>query len=154
MLIYFVVRHQSAQSELNKLTHQVKSLDKQSRFSLQALSMLAGQMQKTYQIRLDNLNKHALISSADFKIVSFIIAEVEFVIMQCCEKSATVEEALLKALENSELDMEQIKKYIANQPAEIRVPWCKNTVGGFVSACHNLTSDRVKQADPRELEKS
>lgn len=150
ILIYFVVRQQSMQAELNKLRIQMKSLDSQSKFSLSALVMVSGQMQKIYQVRLDNLQKHALMSNDDHRLASFIISQVEFVIMQCCEKRATVEEALHKGLASTDLDMETINKYIAKQPSEIRIPWCKNTVGGFVAACHNLTSERVKAKDPRE----
>ncbi len=149
-LIYFVVRNQSMQTELNKVRIQLKTIDKQSRFSLSALVMLSSQLQKTYKTRLDALQKHALISSEDYEIASFIISQVEFIIMQCCEKSATIEEALTKSLENSVYEMEQINQFIAKHPSEIRVPWCKNTIGGFISACHNLTSDRTKKAGSKE----
>lgn len=152
ILIYFVVRQQSMQAELKKLRNQMKSLDSQSKFSLSALVMLSGQVQKIYQTRLDSLQKHALISSDDHRYASFIVSQVEFVIMQCCEKRSTVEEALTLGLANTELDMESINKYIAKQPSDIRIPWCKNTVGGFVAACHNLTSERIKAKDPRELD--
>lgn len=145
LLIYFVLRNQSMQSELNQCRHQLKSIDKQNRFSLGSLGILSAELQKTYQLRLDGLQKHALISSEDYNIADFIMGQVAFVIMQCCEKSATIEEALTKALQSSDYDMQQINQFIAKHPSEIRVPWCKNTIGGFVSACHNLTSERVKQ---------
>ncbi len=150
VLIYFVVRNQSIQAELNQLKHLVKSKDAQSRFSLSALLMLSGQLQNTYKKRLDSLQKHALISSEDYDTASFILGNVEFVIMQCCENRATVEEAINKALDRSTFTIEQINKYIAKQPSEIRVPWCKNSVGGFVSACHNLTSERTKTQSSNE----
>mmetsp|Transcript_9577 Transcript_9577/g.12398 ORF Transcript_9577/g.12398 Transcript_9577/m.12398 type:complete len:169 (+) Transcript_9577:40-546(+) len=150
ILIYFVVRQQSMQVELNKLRNSVKSLDKQGRFSLNALLMLSGQLQKMYQGRLDSLQKHALISADDYKYASFIISQVETVIMQCYEKSATVEEAITRQLASTEMEIEQINQYIAKQPSDIRVPWCKNTIGGFIAACHNITSERVKTKDPRE----
>lgn len=149
-LIYFVVRQQAMQTELNNLWHSLKSLDKQSRFSLSALVMLSGQLQKMYQGRLDSLQKHALISADDYKYASFIISQVETVIMQCCEKSATVEETITRQLASTEMEIEQINQYIAKQPSDIRVPWCKNTIGGFIAACHNITSERVKTKDPRE----
>lgn len=153
-LIYFLVRHQASQTEIRALRHQMKSLDSQSRFSLSALTTLASQLQRIYLTRLENLQKHALIGSEDFAIAKFIMNQVEFIVMQCCEKRATIEEALNKTLENSEFSIEQINKYIAKQPSEIRIPWCKNTVGGFISACYNLTSDKVKTKDPRESENS
>lgn len=144
ILIYFVVRNQGMQRELTQLKHTVKSIDTQSKFSLSALLMLSGQIQKTYQVRLESLQKHALINNDDYEIAHFILSQVEFVIMQCCEQRSTVEEAINKALDRSTYDIEQINQFVARQPSEVRVPWCKNSIGGFVSACHNLTSEKLK----------
>lgn len=144
ILIYFVVRNQSMQRELTQLKHIVKSIDSQSKFSLSALLMLSGQIQKTYQGRLESLQKHALISNDYYEIAGFILGQVEYVIMQCCEKRATVEEAINKALDKSNYNIEQINQFIAKQPSEVRVPWCKNSIGGFISACHNMTSEKLK----------
>lgn len=144
VLIYFVVRNQSMQKELKQLKHAVKSIDSQSKFSLSALLMLSGQIQKTYQGRLESLQKHALINNDDYEMASFVLSKVEFVIMQCCEHRATVEEAINKSLDSSNYSIEQINQFIARQPSEIRVPWCKNSIGGFISACHNMTSEKLK----------
>ena len=150
ILIYFVVRNQSLQTELNQIKHALRSMDAQSKFSLNALVMLSGQMQRNYLARLNNLQKHALINNDDFEIASFILNQVEMVIMQCCEHKSTVEEAINKAVDNSTYNIEQINQFIAKQPSEIRVSWCKNTVGGFISACHNLTSDKIA-AKPKNV---
>jgi hypothetical protein len=144
LLIYFAVRHQNAQRELTQLRRMVKSLDNQGKFSLSAVVMLSGQLQKTYQTRLEWLNKHALISATDYKPASFVVSQVEYVILQCCEQRATVEEAINKALEQSDLDIESINQFVARQSSEVRIPWCKNTIGGFLAACHNMTSESIK----------
>ena len=115
--------------------------------------MLSGQLQKTYQARLEALQKHALIGGENADRATFVLSHVEFVIMRCCEHSDTIEEALGKALESSNYNMEQINEFIAAQPSEVRVPWCKNTIGGFIAACHNLTSEKLRlqmKADPRQ----
>lgn len=144
ILIYFAVRHQNTQRELIQLRRMVKSLDSQGKFSLSALMMLSSQLQKTYQARLESLKKHALVSEVDYSAASFVVTQVEFVISQCCEQRATVEEAINKALESSNLNIELVNQFIARQPSEVRIPWCKNTIGGFISACHNMTSESVK----------
>lgn len=151
ILIYFVVRNQSLQSELNQIKHALRSIDAQSKFSLNALVMLSGQMQRTYLAKLENLKKHALINQDDYDIANFILNQVEMVIMQCCEHKSTVEEAINKAVDNSTYSIEQINQFIAKQPSEIRVSWCKNTVGGFVAACHNMTSDKVLTKSNRQV---
>lgn len=152
VLVYYVVRNQSMQSELSQLKHLLKSKDAHSRFCLSALLMLSGQLQNSYKNRLDALQKHALINNEDYETASFILGNVEFVIMQCCENRATVEEAINKALDRSTYTIEQINKYIAKQPSEIRVPWCKNNVSGFISACHNLTSETMKTKSRKEAD--
>ncbi|GAA0856144.1 hypothetical protein [Aliiglaciecola litoralis] len=138
------------QAELSKLKLRVKSLDSQHRFSLNALIIASGQLQNMYLMRLEYLQKHALISSEDHKFASFIVGQVENVIMQCCEKRFTVEEVITKALKKTEMEMPQISQYIAKQPSDIRIPWCKNTIGGFVTACHNLTSEHTRQRTSAE----
>lgn len=145
ILIYFVVKAQGLQAELNQIKNALRSMDAQSKFSLNALVMLSGQMQRSYLAKLNNLQKHALINNEDFEIANFILNQVELVIMQCCEHKSTVEEAINKAVKNSTYTIEQINQFIAKQPSEIRVSWCKNTVGGFIAACHNLTSDKVSR---------
>lgn len=145
VLGYFVVRNQSLQKELSLAKHHLRSSDGQNKNSLNALVLLSGQLQGMYQVRLNALQKHALISQEDFQMANFIISNVEFVVMQCCEHRRTVEEALHKALEKAPYDIEQLNKFISRHPSEVRVPWCKNTVGGFIAACQNLTSDRAKR---------
>lgn len=145
ILIYFVLKAQGLQAELNQIKNALRSIDAQSKFSLNALVMLSSQMQRSYLAKLNNLQKHALINNEDFEIANFILNQVELVIMQCCEHKSTVEEAINKALKNSTYTIEQINQFIAKQPSETRVSWCKNTVGGFISACHNLTSDKVSR---------
>lgn len=151
-LIYSVLRFQAAQKEIKILKYQVKSLDAHSRFSLSALLLLSAQLQRIYIARLENLQAHALIHPDDFAIAKFIISQVEFIIVECCEKHATVEEALNKTFEKAGYNMAQINKYIAKQPSEVRIPWCQNTVGGFISACYNLTSDNVRTKETEELQ--
>ncbi len=144
VLIYFVLRNQSMQRRLRRLRRAAKATDSQNKFSLRALVILSGQLQRTYQTRLETLQKHALINSHDYELASFIVAQVELVIMQCCEHRTTVEEAINKALDRSNYNIEQINQFIARQPAEIKLLWCKNSIDGFISACHNMTSERLK----------
>lgn len=148
VLAYFVVKNQSLQKELNQIKYALKAVDAQSKYSLGALVMMSGQMQRNYLSRLADLQKHALISQDDYAVASFILNQVEFVVMQCCEHKSTIEEAIHKALETSEFGIEQINQYIAKQPSDIRVPWCKNTIGGFLSACHNLTANKKRSKSP------
>ena len=64
--------------------------------------------------------------------------------MQCCQHNETVEESVDKAPKDQAVTIEFASQFIARQPSEIRVPWCKNTVDGFIAACRNLVTDKVK----------
>lgn len=139
VLIYFVMRAQMLQKQLaqNKLT--LKMSDNQTKFVLRTLVVVGGELQKTYVSRLNAANSHGLLSSADFEIANFILHNVENVIMQCCEHKTTVEEAITKALRISTYSMDDINQYIAKQPTEIKVSWSRNKIGGFITACHNIS---------------
>ena len=151
-LIYFVVRNQALQRELNQIKYALKALDSQSKFSLNALVMLSGHMQRSYLSKLEGLQKSALISNEDYELANFIMQQVEMVIMQCCEHNATVEEAINKAVSASPYNIEQINQFISKQPSEVRIAWCKNTVGGFIAACHQMTT--IKKAPSKAITSS
>ncbi|MCC2617497.1 hypothetical protein LJ739_14685 [Aestuariibacter halophilus] len=144
VMIFMFLRSQNLVREVTQLKHSLRYHEKQTRFCLTTLMNLSTQLQNTYLARLEGLQKHALVSADDYELCKFILNHVEFVVMQCCESGATVEEAIHKALQRSQYDMERINKFIARQPSEVRVPWCKNAISGFISACHNLTSESLR----------
>lgn len=147
-LIFFVMRVQSAQVELNKTKAELKGLQKQTRFSLGSIMLMSKQLTHTYRTKLDAMRRHGALHGDDLTVVQFIVENVEYVVMQCCEKHATVEEALKESLEGFSLDMAAIQKYIARQPVEVRVPWSKNTLDGYLAACHNLLMAPAKVVEP------
>ena len=69
---------------------------------------------------------------------------MEFVVLQCCEHKSTVEEAVKKSLQASHFEFENIREFIAKQPAEIRLPWCKNKLGGYIVACQNISQGKIQ----------
>ena len=77
-------------------------------------------------------------------VIIFILENFQFIIVQCCQHNETVEVAVRKALKGQALTIEFVSQFIARQPSEVRVPWCKNTVDGFIAACRNLVADKVK----------
>ena len=143
VLIYFVTRAQMLQKELAGYKQTLKLNDTQVKFVLRTLVNVAGELQKTYVARLNAANKHGLLSQADYEMANFILNHVEFVIMQCSEHKATVEEAFIKALRMSSYDMADVRDYIAKQPTEIKVSWSKNKITGFITACHNISLGKM-----------
>jgi len=149
VLIYFVVRNQSLQREINQYKHSLKSSDSHAKLATHTLSSVSGELQKTFLSRLEANHKRGIISGDDYKVLGFILNHVDFVIMQCLEQKRTVEESVNKALESSELEITDVNQFIAKQPSEIRVPWCKNSVNSFVTACNNLSVGQLKTAAPK-----
>lgn len=146
MCIYFFMRAQMLQKDLFRYKQLLRASDNQNKFVLRTLVSVSGELQKTYVSRLSAANKHGLLSGADFEIASFILNNLSFVVMQCCEHKTTVEEAVGRALRFTSYSMDDVSQYIAKQPTEIKVSWSKNRIAGFITACHNISMGRMNTA--------
>lgn len=138
LLIYFVVRQQSLRRELSQAKHVAKATEQQSQVIFNSLSVLSNELQKSLLERLNTTQKHGLISKDDHQIISFILGKFSFIIGYCSERDATVEEAVKKALESSEYDLQTISQFVARQPNEVKIPWTKNQLNGFIISCRHL----------------
>lgn len=143
-LIFLVLRAQNAQAELNKAKFELKTLQKNTKFSLGSIMLMSKQLTNSYRLKLDALRRHGVLHGNDLDVAQFIVENVEFVVMQCCEKHATVEEAIKGALEGASIDMAAVQEYIARQSVDVRVPWSKNTLDGYLAACNNLLTTKTK----------
>lgn len=149
ILIFFVVQSQSAQRELKQVQSAYKSLQSQNKYSLGIVMAMATQLQNTFQAQLASQHSSGLINQKDYDIAHFVLENFQFVVVQCCQYNETVEVAVKKALKGQNLTIEEISHFVARQPTEIKVPWCKNTIEGFVIACRNLVAGRGKVNAPR-----
>jgi hypothetical protein len=146
ILIYFVLKTQALNKELRQFKHSLKASDKQARNTLNSLNFLSKEMQKVCAGRLNSAKKHGLINDEDFAISSNIIDNFTYVITRCCEHGDTIEEAVNKSLERATIEIQEINHFIARQPQEIKIPWCKNQLGGYIIACQNIS----KGATPKK----
>jgi len=145
LVIFFVVmRNQSTQRELKQIRRDHKLLQSQNKYSLGIVMAMSTQLQYIFQTKLASLNNHGLIKRQDYDIAHFILENFQFIIVQCCQHNETVEASVRKALKGQTLTIEFVSQFIARQPSEVRVPWCKNTVDGFIAACRNLVADKAK----------
>jgi hypothetical protein len=142
------MRNQSTQRELKQIRRAHKLLQSQNKYSL-GMSM-STQLQYVFQTKLASLNNHGLIKRQDYDIANFILENFQFIIVQCCQHNETVEVAVRRALKGQALTIEFVSQFIARQPSDVRVPWCKNTVVGFIAACRNLVADKVKAQQEAE----
>lgn len=144
VIIFVVMRSQSTQRELKQIKRAHKLLQSQDKYSLGIVMAMSRQLQSEFQTKLASLNSHGLIKRQDYDIAHFILENFQFIIVQCCQHNETVEVAIRKALKGEVLTIEFVNQFIARQSSEVRVPWCKNTVDGFIAACRNLVADKVK----------
>jgi len=143
-LIFVVMNNQSTQRELKQIKRAHKLLQSQNKYSLGIVMTMSTQLQYIFQTKLTALKNHGLIKHQDHDIANVILDNFQFIIVQCCQHNETVEVAVRKALKGQALTIELVSQFIARQPSEVRVPWCKNTVDGFIAACRNLVADKVK----------
>jgi hypothetical protein len=152
ILIYFVLKTQSLNKELSQYKHSLKSSDKQARNTLSSLAFLSKEMQKICMGRLNSAKKHGLINDDDFAISSNIIENFTYVVSRCCEHGDTVEEAVNKSLERATIEIQEINHFIAKQPQEIKIPWCKNQLGGYIVACQNISRGQMPKKEQPQVE--
>ncbi len=150
VLVFFVTKSQGVQRELKQAQSSLKTIQSQNKQSLDIVIMTATQLQRMFQGQLAAKHKHGLISQADYDIASFVFENFQYIVVQCCQNNETVEVAVKKALKGQILTIEEISQFVARQPPEVKVPWCKNTIDGFVAACRNLVAEQKKQAAPTE----
>ena len=115
---------------------------------------MSKQLQYNYKLKLDGLRHHGLLHGDDLLAAQFLIDNFVVVVTQCCERNASVEEALKKALEGSPFSMARIQQFVASQAVEVRVPWSKNNLEGFMSACNNMVSGKLKTQSSAEEQTS
>jgi len=152
LLIFVAMRSQNSLHELIQLKHAHKILQSQNKYSLGIVMAMSTQLQHAFQTKLAMQKSHGLTDHKDHDISNFILENFQFIIVQCSQHNETVEVAIRKALKGQELKIEDISQFIARQPSEVKVPWCKNSVDGFIAACRNLVADKVKTKTPETLD--
>lgn len=138
-LIYFVLRSQNLQRQLQQHKAVQKTSEAQTRFILGNTNYLAHELQRTFVSRLNHAHKHGLIKQEDYDIALFILSNFAKVVMLCCEKHATVQEAVAKTLSKSSVQQETLNHFISQQPNQIKMVWIKNQLNGYISACSQIS---------------
>lgn len=140
LLIYFVLKNQTLQRELREFKYQARTAQKTARFALSTIDSLAQQVQKILQSQLESAHKRGLVKGDDHARIKAIFDGFETVIMSCCEHGSTIEEGVSRSLSGSDYSLEDINKFIATMPSEVRLAWVKNNVGSYVVACTNINN--------------
>lgn len=140
LLIYFVMRMQTAQKDLVVSRSTLKNTSRRVDDALRGLHKIAKEMEHVYLSRLERANTKGLISSAKYPVLFGIFTCFSKVMVDCYENGLSVENALTKAIQSTEISMEEIREMIKEEPNDIRVAWVQNTPDSFMSACNQLSS--------------
>ncbi len=142
-LIYFVLRAQTFQRELILARSSARANAKKVNVAFTNLVMISTELQNVFSQRLEAANSKGLLKSEHYKAAHTLIKHFSQVVMDCCEKGNTVEEALTRGLKNEAVSLSDIKNFIKEQSSDIRVAWAKNTPDGFITACNNLSQSTL-----------
>lgn len=139
MLIFFVLRGQNMQRELTLTRQSAKSNAKKINYAYTSLVVVTNTLQQIFVSRIEKAHQRALITEDQYGILAILVNQYSRVVMDCCEKNATVEEALKKSLSKTAVSLEEVKDIVKEFPSEVRLSWSKNTPDGFTAAINNIS---------------
>ena len=108
MLIFFVLRGQNMQRELALTRQSAKTNAKKVNYAYTSLVVVTNNLQQIFVSRVEKAHQRALISEDQYGILSILASQYSRVVMDCCEKEATVEEALKKSLKKTAVTIEEV----------------------------------------------
>lgn len=139
VVIYYVIQNQALANELIKQKNINKQLGKNAKAALSGLSITCIELQKLYLARIADSKRHGLLTEENYNHAFFVISKLGFVIMRAIEMDISIERALQQACSASPYKSSEIKKFISQQPNEVRMAWSQNTVVGYMSAISRLS---------------
>ena len=139
VIIYLVVRSQALQKELDQHKHWQKAGEVQRRYLLENMGYLSHELQNNLVARLNKAQQHKLIGQEDYEVALLLLNNVGNVVLMCCEKRLTVQEAVKKLSGSSPVSQERLAQFIASQANPVRLAWSKNQLGGFLTACNQIS---------------
>ncbi|WP_246223139.1 hypothetical protein [Alteromonas profundi] len=155
---YMALRMQNMQKEITLSRSSAKQNNSKASHAYRTLVMVTEALGKNLATRIDNAFKRHLITQQQHLVLMLLMSNFSNIVMQCSEKSATVEEALSRILKTETLSFVDIQDVIKEMPSNIRVAWSKNTAEGFIAACQLITvfvtGDAAKKTSQTESQAS
>lgn len=139
VLGYMALRLQNTQKELTLTRSSAKQHSSKATHAHRTLVMVTDALQKNLATRTDNAFKRRLINQQQHLVFMLLMNNFSNIVMICCEKNASVEEALGQVLKTEALSFEDIQLVLKAMPSNVRMAWSKNTVDGFIAACQLIT---------------
>ncbi|AMJ72757.1 MULTISPECIES: hypothetical protein [Alteromonas] len=139
-LIYLALRVQTLQRELTLTRSSAKQNGNKVNHAYKNLVLVTDALEKAYAARIESAYKSRLISQQQHTALMPLMLNFSSIVMACCEKGATLEEALDSALSSTEVSQSDVRDVIKEMPGPIRMAWSKNSADGFIAACQLITS--------------
>lgn len=137
-VVFLIFKLQTLGKELALTRQSAKASSKKINYAFYNLVLMSKELQNALNEQVELSNRKGIFSASDYPVISAIAHNFSQIVMDCCEKGDTVEEALRKVCSANEIDFEQIKEIAKKQPSDVRMAWSKNTVDGFVVAINRI----------------
>lgn len=152
LLIYFSLHMQNMQRELSLARASAKQNNNKATHAYKNLLQVTDALQRNYLYRIDRALKSQLITQQQHDVLKPLLINFSTIVMDCCEKGATIEEALNQILTYTEISLKDIHKVIKEMPSPIRIAWSQNTMDGFIKACELITHSSSYEKTPKANE--
>ena len=144
ILIYFVMRAQTLQREVALSRSGLKNQTQRATLAFSSLTQVCLKLQHIYIDNIETASSKGLISSAQYPMLAFLMTHFAEIVLDCYQGGKNTEEALTRLLGPEQaLTMEDIRRFMQEQPSQIRMAWAKNTPDGFISACEQMCNQAL-----------
>ncbi len=141
LVTFLIVRGQNMQRELALTRHSAKTNASKVRYAFTSLVVVTNNLQQIFISRVERAHQKKLINEEEYAAACALANQYSRIMMDCCEKGATVEEAVKKSMQPYQISMLDLKNLIKNQPSDVRLSWTKNTPDAFTTAMNNMTNN-------------
>ena len=155
--VYLVLRMQNLQRELALTRTSAKQSNSKVSHAYRNLVLVTEALEKNLSTRTENAFKRRLINAQQHAAFMVLMSNFSTIVMACCEKGASLEEALNQVLKNEELSLTDLQEVLKEMPSNVRMAWSKNSADGFIAACQLITitiSGTTKSAAQKEHQAS
>lgn len=144
ILIYFVMRAQTLQREVALSRSGLKSQTQRATVAFNSLTHVCLKLQHIYTDHIETASTKGLISTAQYQVPAFLMSHFAEIVLDCYQGGKNTEEALTRLLGPEQtLTMEDVRRFMQEQPSQIRMAWAKNTPDSFISACEQLCNQAL-----------
>jgi hypothetical protein len=154
LLIFLFIKLQSSQKEVAQLRIEARKTLRHVGHVTASKDMLALTWQNTLVNRVIAAQKRALLSEQDAKVLGVVSEGFSDLLYGCLNEGRTLEEGLLRHIEDKDITLQDVKDVIKKYPKEVRLAWTKNNAEGLIVSFTKLSEMLVPSMKKNQQEPS